>query len=94
MNKLEENRAVIDRVDQELTKLFEERFRAVLEIAEYKKENGMKIFDPSREEAIIEKHSGNIPEEFRPYFRSWYQDMLELSKEYQKEKIGEETPEK
>ena len=94
MNKLEENRAVIDRVDQELTKLFEERFRAVLEIAEYKKENGMKIFDPSREEAIIEKHSGNVPEEFRPYFRSWYKEMLKLSKEYQKEKIGEETPEK
>ena len=53
MNKLEENRAVINDVDREMALLFVRRFAAVQEIAQYKLEQGLPVLDRSREEALI-----------------------------------------
>lgn len=88
MNRLEESRAVIDRVDRELVKLFEQRFEAILSVAEYKRENNMPVFDPAREQAIIAARSQEVREELRPYFTAWYREMLNQSKDYQKKVLG------
>lgn len=48
MNQLEENRAVIGDVDQEMAQLFVRRFEAVRKIAQYKMERGLPVLDRSR----------------------------------------------
>ena len=42
---LEEIRSRIDQIDRKLIELIEERLEIVREVALYKKENNMKIFD-------------------------------------------------
>ena len=87
MNQLEEGRAVIDRVDQEFVKLFEERFAAVEQIADYKLEHDLAVLDAARETAIIEKRTQEVAEPLRPYFMEWYREMLKQSREYHKKRI-------
>ena len=45
---LEEIRSRIDQIDRKLIELIEERLEIVREVALYKKENNMKIFDRKR----------------------------------------------
>ena len=51
MKKLDlgEIRNMIDHIDRKLVELIEERLEIVKEVALYKKENNMKIFDRKRE---------------------------------------------
>ncbi len=88
--RLDEDRTRIDEIDQQLTALFEQRFKVVADVIDYKIENRLPILDAGRENIIIEKNCGRIEDEdIRPYFRKWYLEMLKLSKEYQKEILDE-----
>ena len=49
MGDLKEYRAEIDRIDRELVRLFEERMKVSEQIGAYKIENGVKVFDKTRE---------------------------------------------
>ena len=60
MNLLEESRVKIDSIDEQITKLFEQRMKAVEGVLEYKKQNNMQIFDGSREKAIIAKNVARL----------------------------------
>lgn len=51
MNLLEESRVKIDSIDEQITKLFEQRMKAVEGVLEYKKQNNMQIFDGFREKS-------------------------------------------
>ena len=53
MSNLDDYRAEIDVIDKELIKLFEKRMNVVLNVARYKKENNMEIFQNGREEEVI-----------------------------------------
>ena len=83
MNKLEENRAVINEVDQELTKLFERRFQAVKEIAQYKMEHHLRVLDRSREALLIQQREAELPDSLKSYFRTWYEGLLAVSRQFQ-----------
>lgn len=52
---LSKQRQVIDSIDREIVRLFEERTRVVEEVAEIKLVNDMEILDASREAQVIEK---------------------------------------
>ena len=58
MKKLDlgEIRKRIDQIDRNLVELIEERLEIVKEVALYKKENNMKIFDRKREEEVVDKN--------------------------------------
>ena len=91
MKKLDlgEIRNRIDHIDRKLVELIEERLEIVKEVALYKKENGMKIFDRKREEEVINKNLSNVKsEELKHYIESILKDIMDSSKEYQKFKIG------
>ena len=91
MKKLDlgEIRNRIDHIDRKLVELIEERLEIVKEVALYKKENGMKIFDRKREEEVINKNLSNVKsEELKHYIESIFKDIMDSSKEYQKFKIG------
>jgi len=86
MNRLEKDRARIDEIDTQIAALFEERFTVVQDVIDYKIENRLPILDSGREAEIVAKNVKRIEnEDIREYFRQLYEEMLRLSKEYQKE---------
>ena len=86
---LEEIRSRIDHIDRKLVELIEERLEIVKEVALYKKENNMKIFDRKREEEVVDKNLSNVKnEELKHYIEIILKDIMDSSKEYQKFKIG------
>lgn len=88
--RLEEDRAAIDRIDEQLAKLFEQRFNIVRDIIEYKYENRLPILDSGRETEIIERNSRLVEDDdIRRYFRITYAHMIELSREYQDDILKE-----
>ena len=55
MTELEEARSKINEIDTKMAELFEERMNLVVQVANYKKKNGMQVFDSSREKQVIER---------------------------------------
>ncbi|MGG5460873.1 chorismate mutase [Clostridium sp. B9] len=79
----------IDEIDKELMKLFEERMNVVLGVAQYKKERNMPIFHKDRENQVIEKNLKRIDnKELLPYAEEMLHALMDISKEYQQDKIG------
>lgn len=77
--KLQELRSAIDRCDHELHKLFHKRLTIVAGIADFKKEQGLPIYDPAREGKILSRYEG--------LEREFFQNLLRLSKKYQSERL-------
>ena len=90
MTRLEKDREEIDQIDAALAGLFEKRFTVVRDIIDYKIENRLPILDSGRESEIIEKSSGCVQDDdIRMYFKRFYRNMLELSREFQEEILKE-----
>lgn len=86
MTRLDNDRKEIDEIDEEIAKLFERRFEIVRDVISYKIENHLPILNSDREAEIIKKNVNRIEDEdIQPYFRTWYNNLLTLSKEFQKE---------
>lgn len=89
---LKELREQIDEIDRELVPLFIKRMNVSAGVAEYKRSCGMRVLDPSRERALLEKISEAAGEEFEEYARTLYSTILDLSRSYQYHRLGAETP--
>ena len=75
---LEEIRSRIDQIDRKLIELIEERLEIVREVALYKKENNMKIFDRKREEEVVDKNLSNVKnEELKHYIEIILKDIMD-----------------
>ena len=82
--KLNEAREIINRVDYQMAELFEKRMKAVETVFEYKKEFGLPILDPKREEAVIEKNSALISDEIiKGYYIEYINNLMAISRAYQ-----------
>ncbi len=79
-----EYRKEIDKIDEQLVKLFQERMEVSAKIADYKKENNLPIFDQKREREKMHDIMEATPEETREYAASLYSLIFELSRAYQK----------
>ncbi len=86
---LTECRKNIDRIDDEILKLFLERMNIAASVAEYKQKNNMQTLQKSRERDILQRMSQNAGEEMEDYARILFQTLMDLSKSYQNKKIGE-----
>ena len=87
MRDLQDIRQAIDRIDQEMGRLFEERMTLGKEVAEYKIANALPIFDPVREKAILEKRAKAFPEKDEGFIEdltTFYQTLMDLSKNEQR----------
>ena len=83
-NRLNEAREIINRVDKEMARLFEERMSASVTVAEYKKDHGLEIFDERRENEVIEKNSKLISDdELRAYYINFLKSTMAVSRSYQ-----------
>ena len=90
--ELQELRKQIDEIDRELVPLFIKRMNVSADVAEYKRENNMRVLDPSRERALLEKISELSGEDFEVYSRILYSTILDLSRSYQYKRLGMESP--
>lgn len=55
MNKLQELRRLIDLIDKDILELIAKRMITAEEVAKYKKEREIEIFQPEREKEILEQ---------------------------------------
>lgn len=84
MKELRDIRKKINSIDQEMAKLFEERMALSKEVAEYKKERKMPVFDALREQEVINNNVQNIKNsEIREYYVDFLKQTMNLSKKYQ-----------
>ena len=83
-DKLNEAREIINRVDSQMAELFTERMRAAEMVFEYKKEFGLPISDPKREEAVIENNSALIKDAvIKGYYIDYIKNLMAISRAYQ-----------
>lgn len=84
MTELEKARGIINDVDRQMAKLFEQRMDAVKMVANYKKERGLQVFDPAREQEVIRRNSLLIEnEEYRSYYVNFLQSNMDISRSMQ-----------
>ena len=84
MNDLLKAREIINKVDTEMAKLFEERMDAAKMVAAYKKTHGLPVDDFSREEEIIKKNTEKLErQEYKSYYTSFLRNNIDLSKALQ-----------
>lgn len=84
MDKLQQAREQIDQIDRQMVKLFEERMKAVQQVAAYKQKNGMKIFDSTRETIVVEKNSRLLEDSnLKSYYSDFMKELMNVSKRYQ-----------
>lgn len=89
--ELSELRNEIDQIDKELVELFKKRMGVSADVAEYKRQNNMRVLDPSRERALLSKVGDLAGEEFSDYTRILYSTILDLSRAYQHKKLDKES---
>lgn len=89
---IQDLRVKIDSIDKEITRLFEERMKTAAAVADYKRENGLPVFDSERERIVINKVTNNVSKEFQGYTRALYTTMFELSRSYQHKRINSDYP--
>ena len=80
---IQQLRKEIDSIDTQLVELFKERMEKAASVAEYKKNTGMKIFDPHRERDLLLRISELTGEEHESAARVWFSLLMELSRSYQ-----------
>ena len=89
---IENLRNEIDRIDEELVKLFNQRMETVKKVADYKKETGTVLYDAQRERELIGKAAERSNEETELYTRVLFSTLTNLSRAYQSRFInGDKT---
>ncbi len=86
---LAQTRRQIDEIDAQMAALFEARMQLVGDVAAYKKENGLAVFDAVRERAVIEKNAARFKNKtLLAEYRKFQQNVMDQSKEVQKRILG------
>lgn len=84
---LEKPREEINKIDAELVKLLEQRYKSVDEVVRIKKENNLPTLDASREQDVITRLSEMIElEEYKEAILETFQSIMDISKDYQRSK--------
>lgn len=90
MADLEDYRAEIDRIDKELTILFEKRMDMVLKVANYKKENNVQIFHKNREDMVFNNAIANLTnKDYGDEVVKFFNATMEIGKGLQRRKIDD-----
>ena len=86
MDKLQKARSVISEADAGMADLFVRRMEAVAQVAEYKKERGLPIFDGAREREVLEKGAVRVSDPaLQLHYVHFLQNTMEVSKAYQRQ---------
>jgi len=77
---LTEIRKDIDKIDEQLLELFKQRMTLTGDVARYKAQNNMVVFQGDREKAIIERVKENSPEELKKSAAFLFMNIMDISK--------------
>lgn len=84
MASLKDARKKINEIDRQMAELFVKRMDACREVAEYKRENGLEIYDAAREDEVIRKNSEFVDDvELRAYYVNFLKNNMAVSRAYQ-----------
>ena len=87
---LSECRNEIDKIDKELVELFEKRMNVAINVAKYKIENNIPIFNGAREAEVIEKNINRLNnKEYSNLTEKFFTYLMELSRSLQSDIINE-----
>ena len=82
---IQELRGRIDKIDDELVALFLRRMEVSAQIGAYKKERGLPIFVPEREQEKLADVAAKAGPEMAGYIKRLYDAIFTLSRDYQNE---------
>ncbi len=86
---LAESRAKIDKIDQEIVRLFQDRMDVAADVAAYKRSTGKKVFDPKREDEKIKTLCSLAKDEFnRRGIEDLFRQIMSISRKYQYGALG------
>ena len=81
-------RQEIDKIDDQIVKLLEERMHLVEGVVAYKKASGKPILDSKREEVIFEKVKNRVEDKrYQETIVATFSDILKRSRDYQDQNI-------
>ena len=83
-------REKINEADDRLTAAFKDRMEIALEIARYKKEKGLAVYDPAREQAVVDRLTDGCDEVRASEIARLYETLFALSREQQHRFMEEE----
>ena len=88
---LNQLRLEIDKIDDDLVRLFVQRMEVSARIADYKKENDLPIFVPSREQEKLQDVAKKAGTDMQVYTKVLYDLLFELSRGYQSKRNAPRT---
>lgn len=88
---LDELRLEIDKIDDQLIKLFQERMEVAAKIGQFKKENGLPVLNSQREREKLNDVADKSKPEMKSYLRVLYSLLFELSRSYQHKIFNESS---
>ncbi len=80
---IENLRAQIDKIDDELTRIFTDRMEISQLVSEYKKDNKLMVLDRSREREILTRVTAEAAPELEVYIKTLFLTLFSLSRSYQ-----------
>ncbi len=89
LNKI---RQEINSIDDEISALFEKRMLLAKDVAEYKRQNDMAVYDRRRERDIINRISSQVSDDLGSYAKILYSTLFQVSRSYQFKKLIPSSP--
>ena len=89
--ELKDLRQQINETDNEITALFTKRMEIAGEIAKYKAENDLPVFDKLREREVLNRLTENQSEEMAMYTKMLYTTLFDLSRSYQSRRVYKDS---
>lgn len=84
MSELDTLRKEIDRIDEEMIRLFEERMAVCEKVGAYKRERGLPVFDGVREQQVVFDRVSKVKNpRYADYLERMIRTVMDLSKELQ-----------
>ncbi|MDD3336653.1 MAG: chorismate mutase, partial [Eubacteriales bacterium] len=88
---IEELRTEINEIDQQLVESFDRRMKVALEIAKYKQENHLPVYDPAREREVLNRQTSKVDVNMAMYVKLLYNTIFDISRSYQQRYMTERT---
>jgi len=83
-------REEINLIDTQIADAFQRRMNTALEIAKYKQENGLPVFNLEREQEVMARVLAQCPPELTMYAERLYQTLFDVSRSYQQRFVDRE----
>lgn len=88
MASLEELRLQLDKIDDQMVRLFEERMDVCAQVGEYKVENGKKVLDRQRERNKLQDVAAKVSSDFnKKGIQELYEQLMAMSRKLQYQQL-------